>query len=97
MALSTAELDFMIAESPDAVAVEFGDETTTGVLDTDVAEIDESGLRVIGDAIVLTIRDGTLTSLNQDDTITVATVDYKIRDIGKKLTDGTRRLQLVEV
>lgn len=97
MALSTAELDYMIEQSPDVVAVTYGAQSCNGLLDSDTAELNaEGGFTLTVDDHVLTIRAAALTSLTMDSSITVAGTEYKIRDIGRALTDGTRRLVLVE-
>lgn len=100
MALSTDELDYMIAQAPDAVTITYGSpqQSTTGVLDRDTVQSinGEGGIEVVGDSLAVTIRAGTLTSLLMDSDISVGGTTYKIRDIGTVLTDGTRRITLAE-
>lgn len=98
MALSTDELDYMIAESPDSAAITYSAQTGFGLLDRDTVQAIQAdgALEILGDSIAVWVRDGKFTSLAMDATITVGGTSYTIRDIGTPLTDGMRKITLVE-
>lgn len=95
---STDETDALLADAP-GVTVTYGSptQTTKGYFDKDVVNaIGAEGLEVIGDQLAVWIRDGSLTSLTQDSSITVDGTTYKIHDIGTPLTNGLRQITVVE-
>jgi hypothetical protein len=95
---TTTETDALLADAP-GVVVTYGSptQTTNGYFDKESAAINAAGgIEVIGGQLGVWIRDGSLTSLTQDSTITVDGTSYTIHDIGKASTDGLRRIALVE-
>lgn len=105
---SAAELDYILTDIGDSVAFTRGATTiatTHGILDTkQLLGESEGGLVPVGHDTTLVIRDGTEGSLRVDDVATVTVTDksgvtisvtaYRVRDLGLRLADGSRRLTI---
>jgi len=96
--ISAADIDFALQDFSGAASqnVVYGVQSCWGDLKREPLLVpSESGLQNVGTHISLTIRDGALTGLQDESTITVDGVDHVIRDVGVALQDGTRQLTLL--
>lgn len=98
--ISAADLDFALqdfagSQSPN---VTYGAQSCYGDLKrATLEELIDSGLHRAGSHITLLIRDGALTGLVDESSITVNGAPFTIRDSGEALADGSRLLTLVDL
>jgi hypothetical protein len=82
VSIFAADLAAMLTDTATTVAVSFGLQQCRGVLRSDDApETDNAGGFVLSSRISLTIRADALTGLDEDSTIAVDGVNYRVRQL----------------
>lgn len=96
---SATELDYMLADLQGPGNVVFGAQTTSGICtNTETPVVDPStGATLMVRRTELLIRDGTLTGLDIEATITVDGTAYVIRNLGSVQPNGMKPLELAPV